>query len=248
MDSRREQILSLLEQHQALSVRTLADELHTSESTVRREAALLEQQGVVQRLYGSIMLNRYAGSVVPLSVRDGEASARKESIARAAAQMVEDNMTVMMDASSTVRRMAKYLSVRKGLTVITNNLRIMEEGLLPNAVIYCTGGLYFEKNRAFTGPAAEQSISKVHADMLFFSSQFLSLQGEISDHGEAETSLRRVMLERADTRVCLMDSGKLGKHGRFTLCTREDVDRILCDAPLPWEGENTCKPTDKVVL
>ena len=68
--------------------------------------------------------------------------------------------------------------------------------------------------------------------MLFFSSQGVSAEGEISGHSEAETALYADCAER---RVFLMDAPKLGVKCTFRLCGRERVSDFLCDVPLPWE-------------
>ena len=75
----------------------------------------------------------------------------------------------------------------------------------------------------------------IRADKLFFSSQGLSLSGEVSDHSEPETSLRRAMLERSRQSFCLMDDSKLGRECAFRLCGREEITRFICEQPLPWE-------------
>ena len=109
--------------------------------------------------------------------------------------------TLLLDASSTVRRMIKYLSGRKGLTLMTNNDRIFGELAGLDARVFCTGGEYVRENHAFAGPVAEAAVRGFWADKVFFSSQGLSEAGEVSDHSEAENALRRVMLERAGQKI-----------------------------------------------
>lgn len=237
MTDRQRQILMILNQRQAMTVKALAKELFISEASVRRDVAQLEKEGSVRRVYGGVLPAARESTVVPLSMRDGEHSAQKERIARMAAAMVPDGATIMLDASSTVRRMVKYLADRKGLTIITNNERIFGELGASDAAVYCTGGAYFRENHAFAGPAAEAFVRTMSAGILFFSSQGVSRDGEISDFSEAETSLRRVMLERAEKRICLMDSSKVGVRGIFTLCGRDCVDVFVSEKPLPWETE-----------
>lgn len=151
------------------------------------------------------------------------------------AALVHDGDVILLDASSTVRRMMKYLAERKNLTIITNNERIIAELGACRAQVYCVGGAYNRENHAFMGPAAEAFVRTMRADTLFFSSQGVSEDGEISDHSEAETSLRRAMLERAQRRVCLMDASKIGVRGTFRLCGRDEVDVFICEKKLPWE-------------
>ena len=88
------------------------------------------------------------------------------------------------------------------------------------------------QSNVFVGSTAENYISKINADILFFSSQALSDEGEISDVSEEETSLRRVMLSRAKKKIFLCDSSKLGMKKTFTLCSKDDVDVIICDKEL----------------
>lgn len=238
MTDRQQQILAILADAPAATIKSLAGTLYVSEASVRRDIARLEQEGMVHRVYGGVMLATRDSSVVPLSMRDGEHSAQKEHIARMAAALVPDGATIMLDASSTVRRMVKYLSERKRLTIITNNERIFSELGASDATVYCTGGLYHRENHAFAGPAAEAFLRTVSADMLFFSSQGISPDGEITDFSESETALRRVMLERAAKRICLMDSSKLGVRGTFHLCNLDAVDILLSEKPL----EGLCPP------
>lgn len=235
IDKRREQILLLLQNHGVLSIRELSAQVYASEASVRRDVIALEQEGVVRRVYGGVLLSACENAVIPLSVRDGEHSAQKERLARRAAELVCDGDTLFLDASSTVRRMIRHLASRRNLTIITNNHRLFEELDGLNARLMCTGGEYLSENHAFAGPSAEAFVRGVWADKLFFSSQGVSDDGEISDHSEAETSLRRVMLNRSRQHICLMDDSKIGLRCRFRLCAKDEIDLFLCEKKLPWQ-------------
>ena len=58
---------------------------------------------------------------------------------------------------------------------------------------------------------------------------------EISDVSEEETALRKVMLSRSKKKIFLCDSSKLGQKKTFTLCSKDDIDVIICNKSLPWE-------------
>ena len=227
---RRRQLLAILEKERSSSIRHLSAQLYASPASVRRDVLALEKQGLVRRVYGGVLLSEYENAVVPLAMRDEEHAAAKETLARRAAAMVGDDETIFLDASSTVRRMVRHLQGRKGLTIITNNQRIFDELGDCDARVYCTGGEYSRENHVFAGPAAERFVRSVTADWLFFSSQGLSADGEVSDYSESETSLRRAMIDRSRRRVCLMDASKLGRRCAFVLCGPEEIDTLLCDA------------------
>ena len=237
--NRRQSILKLLEQNGSATVRQIAQAIYTSEASVRRDLEALEVDGYVRRVYGGAVLAKADNHITPVGLRDADNAAEKNLIAKRAAEMIPDGSTIILDASSTTRRILKYLDSKHGLRIFTNNLRIFEEIGSLDAQVYCTGGCYNRQNHAFVGPAAERFIGSVCADILFFSSQAISLDGEISDVSEEETALRRVMLSRAKKKVFLCDGSKIGASRDFTLCTKDDVDVILCNVPLPWEREQT---------
>ena len=226
---RREEILKILEDKKASSVRELASMLFTSEASVRRDLEALEGNGLVKRVYGGVLLARQKNSIIPVDLRDSEHSAEKEALARRAAELIHDGDTVIMDASSTVRRIIKYITNRNDVKIITNNLRIFSEYHGSNIKLYCTGGAYSQNNHAFVGPAAEEYLRTVSADILFFSSQGISDDGEISDASEEETYLRKVMISRAKKQYFLCDSSKIGIQYTFKLCSKDDITEIICD-------------------
>ena len=140
----------------------------------------------------------------------------------------------MIDGSSTARRIIQYADKQLSLKIITNNAKLIEECALPHAELYCTGGLFVRSSNIFVGRAAENYINSINADILFFSSQAISLDGEISDSSEEEVALRKVMLSRSKQRIFVCDASKIGQKRTFTLCHKDDVDEIICDTNLPW--------------
>lgn len=236
---RRQDILRYLESNRTATIRQLAEAVYSSEASVRRDLCQLEQQGIVCRVYGGVILSKYQNAAIPLALRKQENVSQKEWIAESASELVFDGATIFIDASSTAGRTVKYLRRYHNLKIITNSLSVVEEAAGVCEQIWSTGGRLLRDNRAFAGLEAEKFVRAVNIDILFFSSQGITKSGEISDASEAETSLRRALLERAQRKVFLCDSSKIGVRRMFFLCTREDVDDIICDARLPWEIENS---------
>jgi len=231
---RQQALLALLKEKNIMTVHEISKLLYISEASVRRDIEELERQSSVKRIYGGVMLAAARNSVIPLNLRDNINSSAKEEIAQKAASIISDGDTVLMDGSSTVRRILKYIGDKKNIKIITNNLRIFEEYADSGVTLYCTGGTYLTENRIFIGSSAENYLRSVHANLLFFSSQGISENGEISDASEAETSLRKVMLERADKAYFLCDDSKYGVKKTFTLCHKSAVTDVICNTPLSW--------------
>ena len=233
-NQRQQEILNFLNKKQHATVKELTKVVWSSESSVRRDVKDLEQKGFVRQIYGRVFLP-YQSAVVPVALRDSFHASVKDQLAQRAAGYVFDGATILMDNSSTVRRIIKYLDDFHMLKIITNNQRILNECENEQIELHCTGGRFIRQNNVFVGNSAENYIKNIHADILFFSSQAVSDEGEISDIDESETGIRKVMLTRAEKKIFLCDSSKLGTKKTFTLCTKDDVDVIICDSPLPWE-------------
>lgn len=232
---RRQKIITYLRENHFAQISELAGLVWSSESSVRRDVKALEQKGLVNQIYGGVVLAEYSGGVVPVTLRDSSNSAVKEKLAKEAAGYIKNGDTVFMDGSSTVRRIIKYIGDLCEIKIITNNLRIFSECNQPGISLYSTGGKFLNQSNIFVGSSAINYINQINADIFFFSSQALSFDGEISDVSEEETTLRKAMLSRSQKKIFLCDSSKLGLKKTFTLCTKDDIDTIICDKELPWE-------------
>ena len=233
---RQQAILNHLKQNKVSTVKELSKIVWASESSVRRDIKILEQQGYVEQLYGGVTLSGHSNNVIPVNLRNSYNSTIKDELGKIASKHIFDGATIFMDGSSTVRRIIKYTNRFKDLKIITNNQLIFSECMNSQIRLYCTGGLFNSQSNIFTGSTAENYIDSVNADIVFFSSQAISNDGEISDVSEEETSLRKKMLARARKKIFLCDSSKFGLQKSFKLCTKDDVDLIICDKELPWEN------------
>lgn len=232
---RQKNIVDYLKINKSATVSELAKAVYVSEASVRRDLALLEKEGHIKRVYGGVMLASYANEVVPVELRDSANTKVKDEIAKKAAELIKNGDTVFMDASTTVFRICKYIKDKSNVKIITNNIRVAQELGGCDIKVYCTGGEFFEKRDCFLGPFAESFIEKVSADIMFFSSQGISKIGVISDVDERENSLRARMLKNAKHRVFLCDYTKFGTQRPFILCTKDDVDEIICEKKLRFE-------------
>ena len=232
---RQNKILNYLKQQHFSTINELSKIVWSSQSSVRRDIKILESKGYVKQIYGGVVLSEFENSVVPISLRDSYNSSVKEQIAKMATEYIFDGATIFMDGSSTVRRILKYLGGFHRLKIITNNQYIFNETLSPEISLYCTGGRFSTENHIFVGSVAEDFIKNINADIMFFSSQAISNDGEITDASEEETSLRKVMLSKAKKKIFLCDNTKVGLKYIFTVCNKDQVDKIICDEKLPWE-------------
>jgi DeoR/GlpR family transcriptional regulator of sugar metabolism len=122
---RQSQILDLLAQQGSLSVAEIVEQFSISEATARRDLETLAGEGKLQRVHGGAISSRQAPPEPPILQRESWQSDEKQRIGRATADLIGDDETIFLGSGTTVLEVARNLKKRKGLTVITNSLPIM---------------------------------------------------------------------------------------------------------------------------
>lgn len=206
---RRRAIIDLLNASGEVSVETLAEQFSTSEVTIRKDLAALESNG--------LLLRRYGGAVpVPQELMSDpveKVSVRKQSIAKAAAQLIRDHNRIILDSgSSTTSALLPELSHNQGLVVMTNSLSIANalRELENEPTILMTGGTWDPKSEGFQGQLAEQILRSYNFDQFFIGADGLDLERGTTTFNELY-SLSRVMAEVAREVIVMAESDKIGR-------------------------------------
>lgn len=227
--NRQQQILDILKRERSVSVPQLAKELFASEPTIRRDLAYLEKQGFLKRVYGGAVLGGAPDREIPYEVRTGEQEDAKAIIARRAAQFLHKGDVVFLDGSSSAARMVDPICAVGDILVVTSGAKtaiaLAERGVR----VISTGGQMITRSFTYVGSHAEACIRAMRADVVFFSCRGLSDEGEMTDISIEEINLRRVMLERARTKVLLCDSSKFGKQYVYSLGYRDALDAVISE-------------------
>src|SRR4051812_43182520 len=152
---RRELILDAVRNDRTAEVVTLAHRFAVSEMTVRRDLARLAHEGRLKRVHGGAVSEREEPPFAQIAI---ERLAEKERIGRAAAGLVTDGQTVMVDIGTTTLQLARCLHGRK-VTVVTSSLAVIEE-LLPDTGIELVviGGSVRRNYRSLVGVLAEDAL------------------------------------------------------------------------------------------
>jgi len=230
---RASQILAEIERCGFVTVTHLAETIHISPSSIRRDLGELEKRGQIKRSYGGAELAEPRGKAVPFRFRTHEQAAKKRLIARSAVGLIKEGDTIFLDGSSTCLFLAELLIDIKGILVVTNSIDITALLSRYHTRMLCTGGMISEDNRSvLTDDIAEQTLRSLHADIAFFSTRSLDRDGTVSDCYAREVVLRRVMMEQSSRSVLLIDSSKLSRRSTFRQCHVNELTHLICDQPL----------------
>lgn len=232
-EERFQKILELLDEEGFVTVEDLSRRFFISLPTAYRDLRKLEQQRLIIRGEGGAMPVAAEKATLPLDFRKAINAQAKAVIAQRAVEMVEKGSVIFLDASTTAANMIDYLRPDMELTVLTNGL--MTAVQLRNAGIrtYCVGGSLIDNSIAVGGKLAGDVVDRFCIDMMFFSSYGVDHRGIIIDTADAESTLRRRILQKPVVSVFLCDQSKFGKNSVFRITSIAMVDYVVSDAPLP---------------
>lgn len=222
---RQEKIVNTVVEKGSIRVAELSKMFGFTEETIRRDLEKLERDGKLMRSHGGAVAIQESQSELPYSERETLYVKEKERIASIALSFVEENDTILLDASSTAWFLAKKLPDIP-LTVITNSVRaLMELAPKKNINVICTGGNLSQTSLSFVGPLTIQSLGNYHADKAFISCKGLDANWGISDANDMQAMVKKKMLEIADKNYLLIDHSKIGKKATSNV---DNLSRIHC--------------------
>ena len=237
-DERLAELLAYIREKRAARYTQISKDLHVSQSTVRRDAAMLEQQGYIERIYGGVRLSGATLDKMPLPLRIQSNPDAKDVIAREAVSLLHDGMMVFLFGSSTVMRMVPHMHRLKNLRVVTNSVIICEQLLGMGIETFLTGGKMRLSDHDFAGVHAEQALNAFRFDASFFAPTAITQDGDITVYTDEHIGLFRRMTERSAHVYILCNAAKIGREEVFTVGHVRDVDRVISDQPLPehWQA------------
>src|SRR3954453_6299733 len=238
-EQRQQRLLQLLRAQGVVSIRTLTEELGVSHMTVRRDIAALEADGQVVSVQGGVRLAGSSG-IRPPSSRDARQVLelpRKQAIAEQAAGLVDDGMTVFLDAGTTCQADVPFLVGRRELTVVTNDFHVVTALFQqPEIETIHTGGLVDVESGSSTGRLAAATLSGIALDLALLSTGAWSVARGVTAAAQDQVTLKLAAIAAAPTCAVVADSTKFGASSRYRVAELERFDVVVTDEDLPEDG------------
>ena len=228
-------IRHMLETRDFVDLETLCRELETSESSIRRDLDILEQDKRLRRVYGGAVSVQTAPSrPFDYALESTRLSEEKSRIGRAAAKLIEDGQTVILDGGSTVAAVARELSTRP-MHIVTNSLPIAESlESLRNIELTLTGGYLDPRLRVMLGPFCQQMLGAIRADALIMGIGSITPSG-FSNNNTLVVGSEQKMIEVAARIIIVADHTKFGRGGMIPVAPLNAADIVVSDTELAPE-------------
>ncbi|MEV8092828.1 DeoR/GlpR family DNA-binding transcription regulator [Kitasatospora sp. NPDC085879] len=230
---RQQQILQLAQSRGRVDVPSLAEEFNVTQETIRRDLSTLDRAGLLRRVHGGALPAGALHLEPGLAERDSTAADEKERIARAALALLPAEGSVLLDAGTTVSRLAALLPADSTLTVVTNALPVAARlADHPSLSLHLVGGRLRHRTHAAVDDWALRALADVHADVAVVATNGFSPEGGLSTPDLAEAAVKRAMIAGARRIVLVADSSKYGARHFARFGSLEQVDVLVTDTGL----------------
>ena len=230
IDQRQNEILEIIKEKVFVRVDELAERVYASPATIRRDLALLDQAGLIQRLHGGASLVGASAGETSSLVRKQSNVPEKRRIANKALAFFSNGGCYFLDSSSTTEKIIPLLVKKNDLTIITNGL---EAGVLlasiPSVRAYIAGGEIQKKSASAISGDVSSFISAFTCDAVFFSCKGISLENGPTEGTLEQQRCKMAMIKRSAKRILLADHTKFGKTYLVADCPWESINVVITD-------------------
>jgi len=232
VEERRRLIVEQVERAGRATVEELAARFKISPVTIRADLEALARNAAIVRSHGGALPAPAHAVDTPLSIKETRHHAQKRLIGQAAARLVEDGQTIILDSGSTTIEIARALRQRKWseLTVITNGLHIaLELGAVSAIRVMMLGGLLRASSQSLVGSGAEQMLAQLSADRLFLGVDGIDPEIGVTTPDPQEATLNALMIRVSREVVGVFDSSKFGQRSLSVIAPLSGLHKVISD-------------------
>jgi DeoR family transcriptional regulator of aga operon len=239
---RQTKILQLIDQRGKVEVSELSKLFKISEVTIRNDLKDLHQRGLVRRAHGGAVRIETVNVDATLQVKASLRADEKQRIGAAAAGLIKDGDTVILDSGTTTHHIARQIKDRKNLTVITNGINIAMELLGAKDVrLVLLGGMVRQNSYSAVGHFAEDMLRQLSADKLFLAVDALDLDFGLSTPNPEESKVNQLMVQVAAEKILVADSSKFGKRSLSRIVPLSAIDKLITDSSITPAFESSLR-------
>jgi DeoR family glycerol-3-phosphate regulon repressor len=230
---RREAIVQLITQEGFAPVERLAARFAVTPQTIRRDIAVLSEEGAIRRFHGGAGAGTSVENI-GYAARQVLCLEEKRRIARLAAQHIPDHASMFINIGTTTEAVAQALLGHAGLRVITNNLNVANllhtrEG----CEVMVAGGLVRQRDGGIIGEATMDLINQFRVDIGLIGISGIDLDGTLLDFDYREVRVARAIIANSRRVFLVTDHTKFGRTPMCRVGHLSEIDVLFTDRSPP---------------
>ena len=231
---RHQELLQLVETKGQISVDDLASHFGVSDDTIRRDLQTLERRRLLLRTHGgAVSTALLVHRATPFLTRATTHADAKTRIGRAAAQLISNGETLIVNGGSTTFAFAANLGPRRNLTIVTNNVAMLSVVPADSVQgVYVIGGQYNANLGSTVGPVSFSSLT-VNVDTAVLGVSGITSVNGLSTTFLEEASMFAQMIAAARRTVVIADATKFGYNAFAQIAPLSAIDILVADSSPP---------------
>lgn len=236
-EERRLAIAAAIRRQPLVRAGELADQLGVSAETVRRDLMALEDQGILERVYGGARSLTARAFEPPAVERRRRELAAKKAMAARVVSLLAPGDTVILDVGTSVAEVARLLPWDFRGRVLTPSLPVaLALDGHEHVEVLVSGGQMRRGDMALSGRQAERFVSDYYVDKAILGSGGVHAAAGLTDYYPAEVALRQLILGHAAETYVLADSTKVGRIALCKVCDVGALSAIVTDSRVAPES------------
>ena len=244
---RQSDIIKLAREAGRVTVDALALRFNVSPQTIRKDLNDICERGLLQRVHGGAVLSSGVANYA-YEARRTLAAEEKRRIGMAAAALIPDNCSLVINIGTTTEQVALSLGGKRGLLVITNNINVINM-LLDNSGIelIVAGGVVRHSDGGVVGEAAVGLIQQFKVDYAIIGASAIDQDGSIMDYDYREVKIAQAIIENARHTILVADHMKFERTAPVRIGHLSQLDYFVTNQPLPEHLSKICAEGDVTV-
>ena len=233
LNARQQEIVNYVQRESFVTVENLANRFGMTQQTIRRDVNMLSEQNLLQRYHGGVGLPSSAENIA-YGARQGLQSEEKRRIAALVAEHIPDQATLFINIGTTTEEVAKALSRRRNLRVITNNLNVaaIMSGY-PGCEVIIAGGVVRARDLGVTGEETIDFIQRFKVDFGIIGVSSIDPDGALRDFDYREVRVAEAIIAHSRTVFLVADHSKFMRPALVKLSELSKIDALFTDQPIP---------------
>ncbi len=247
MLGRLHEIREILYTKKQVYTNELAEYYNVSTVSIRKDLGILEQEGILTRVYGGGVL-REDKTKKPAFLTQSEYPTL-EKIAARACEEIEDGDIIFLGSGRTCCLLAKMLHKFKHLSVVTNNIGALDDLLRAGSKIYLIGGEVTSTDgiSLFSSPEDPKNfINHIRVNKAFTSASALDFVEGLTVTSVVSTYIYKYIPTISKNWYMMLDSSKFDKLNMYPVATLDQIDYLITDT-ISQEHQDKCEESHVVV-
>ncbi|HHU53863.1 MAG TPA: DeoR/GlpR transcriptional regulator [Clostridiaceae bacterium] len=233
-NKRQSKIINILKEEEIVSVTSLAERLHYSEMTIRRDLKYFETNGLVLRFHGGATYLKPDYILPSFDERIGRNRAEKRKIARAAVKYITIDSIVCFDGGTTALAIVNFIPDHLQFTAISTGL--IASSVLSqkqNCSVIQVGGTIDNLSKTVFDSTSENFIRNFTADIAFICCRAIDVTRGTFEANITYSNEKNALSNISATTIVVADYTKFNHTSLCLGLPINEIDILITDDKTP---------------